>query len=118
MSVENTPYEFLGYLKVVNICYRTSKDQKDWINRTLPLLTDERANHRISELTALHNDVGDYLYASGRCAVAHASPDDCVDPDNPEDVLRLSADMPVARALAEYLIEIELGVPWEFSKSP
>jgi len=118
LSVDNTPYEFLGYFKVINICYHTGKDQKDWINRTLPLLTDKRARQRIAELTASERDIGAYLYASGRCAVAHASLGSCVvDPDNPEDVLRLSADMPVARALAEYLIEIELGVPWEFSKS-
>jgi len=61
-------------------------------------------------------DIGEYLYTSGRCAVAHASTTPVVDPDNPEDFLRLSADMPVLRALAEHIIINELGVPRDLSK--
>lgn len=83
---------------------------KDWINKTIPLLTDSKAKERISQLASKEEDIGAYLYESGRCAVAHASVDPVVDPDNPNDFLRLSADMPVARALAEYLMENELGL--------
>ena len=115
-SVENTPYEFLGYFKIINVCYPTGRDQIRWINNTIPHLTDRRANERVSELATSENDVGDYLYHSGRCAVAHASTTPVVDPDNPDDILQLSADMPVARALAEYLIEHELGMKWELSR--
>jgi len=57
------------------------------------------------------------LYASGRCAVAHAFNDPVVDPDDPKDVFRLSADMPVAKALAEHLIEHEYRINWESSKT-
>ncbi len=116
LSVQNTPYQFLGYFKIINVCYPTTKDQIAWINNTLPQLTDKTAKDRISELTASQNDIGDYLYYSGRCAVAHASTSPVVDPDNPDDVFRLSADMGVARALAEYLIENELGIIWELSR--
>ena len=51
------------------------------------------------------------LYESGRCAVAHAFADPLVDPDDLADLRRLSADLDVVRALAEYLIEHELHVP-------
>ncbi len=116
ISVENTPYEFLGYFKIINVCYPSGRDQITWINNTLPQLTDNRAKDRISELSTSQNDIGDYLYHSGRCAVAHACTSPVVDPDNPHDVFRLSADMPVARALAEYLIENELGIEWVLSR--
>jgi len=43
-----------------------------WINKTLPLLTERRAKERLSALAASTKNIGEYLYASGRCAVAHA----------------------------------------------
>lgn len=116
IGVQNTPYEFLGYLKIINVCYRNGRDQITWINKTIPHLTDKRASDRLSELATSENDIGDYLYYSGRCAVAHASTEPVVDPDNPVDVFRIGADMPVARALAEYLIENELRMEWELSR--
>ena len=116
MSVQNTSYEFLAYFKIINVCYSKGKDQIAWINSTLPLLTDTRARKRVSELASPPKDIGNYLYDWGRCAVAHAFSDPVVDPDNPDDVFRLSADVPVVRALAEYLIENELGVKWELSR--
>ena len=116
ISVNNVPYEFLGYFKIINVCYRTPRNQINWINRTLPLLTDKKAKQRISELRRLESDIGKYLYESGRCAVAHGSAKRVIDPDNPADIFRLSADMPIARVFAEYLIEKELGVEWEQSR--
>lgn len=114
-TVRGTPYEFLGYFKVINTRYRVMADQVPWINKTLPLLTDKDAIKRVSDLTMSESDIGRYLYVSGRCAVAHAFADPVVDPDKPDDVFRLSADMPVAKALAEFLIEHEYGVNWESS---
>ncbi len=114
-SVRSTPYEFLGYFKIIELCHGGKRGQIDWINRTIPLLSDRRAKERVGELGATQ-DIGDHLYGSGRCAVAHASVRRNVDPDSPDDVFRLSADMPVARALAEHLIEYELGIPWQSSQ--
>jgi hypothetical protein len=114
-SVRGTPYEFLGYFKVINTRYSTGADQIAWINQAIPLLNDKDAKKRIAELSAAESDIGRYLYASGRCAVAHAFNEPVVDPDDPADIFRLSADIPVARALAEYLIEQEYGIKWESS---
>jgi hypothetical protein len=115
-SVRGTPYEFLAYFKVINMLYKDWHDQVKWINKTLPSLTDNDANDRVSKLRALESDIGLYLYTSGRCAVAHAFNDPMVDPDDPTDLFRLGADMPVVKALAEYLIEHEYGIKWESSK--
>ena len=109
-SVHNTLYEFLSYFKIINIVYQNGPLQKEWINNTISHLSDRKALDRIDQLRSLESDIGAYLYESGRCAVAHAGVDPVVDPDNPNDFLRLSADMPVAKALAEYLMVNELGL--------
>jgi len=107
-SVHNTSYEFLSYFKIINIVYCNGASQKDWINNTIRHLSDAKALERISQLKSLEADIGAYLYESGRCAVAHAGVDPVVDPDDPNDFLRLSADMPVVQALAEHLMSSEL----------
>jgi hypothetical protein len=61
---------------------------------------------RLADIT----NIGEYLYGSGRCAVAHAGADPTVDPESPEDIERLMKDLPLIRAMAELVIEMELGV--------
>lgn len=109
-SVRNTLYEFLSYFKIINIVHNNGPSQKKWINDIIPHLSEKKALNRIDQLRPIESDIGSYLYESGRCAVAHAGVDPVVDPDNPNDFLRLSADMPVAQALAEYLMVNELGL--------
>jgi len=53
---------------------------------------------------------GNYLYVSNRCAVAHANAEPLVDPDDPGDRRRLTSDLPMVKALAEYMIEQHFGV--------
>jgi hypothetical protein len=110
ISLQGPAYAFLGFARVINILYRRGVAQKQWINRTIPLITDREARDRIAILAGAYADVGEYLYDSGRCAIAHAFGSPVVDPDNPNDILRLMGDLIVVRALAEYLIEHELGV--------
>ena len=110
LGVRHTPYEFLGYFKILNVLYPHMADQVTWINRSLHHVTEARAKARAAQLALLHADVGEYLYVSGRCAVAHAFKQPLVDPDSPEDVFRLADDALVVRALAEYLMEHELGL--------
>ena len=110
-SLEHTsvPYAFLGFTKILNIKFLKGNDQIAWINATLPRLKDHGALERLSELRKSKTDLGEYLYGSGRCAVAHAY-GEAVNPDDVGDTLRMTRDLPVARALAEYFIEHELGV--------
>ena len=110
MNLNSEPFQFLGFFKIINALFEKGTDQKAWINKTLPLLNDHWVLERLKELKKRHSDIGEYLYESGRCAVAHAFSKPLVDPDDPEDTQRLSADLPVIRALAEHLMEHQVGI--------
>ena len=111
MSVNSLPYQFLGFFKIINILHRLGPAQVGWIRATLPKLSGSKASARIEALSSSQPDVAQYLYESGRCAVAHAFADPLVDPDDLVHLHRLSEDLGVAQALAEYLISNELYVP-------
>ena len=111
LSVNSIPYQFLGYFKIINILHERGQQQKNWIRSALPHLTNREARGRLSVLNEEQSDVADYLYESGRCAIAHAYSDPIVDPEDPDDLRRLQQDLPIVKALAEYLIEFELGIP-------
>ncbi|MGA7678801.1 MAG: methylamine utilization protein MauJ, partial [Pseudolabrys sp.] len=55
-------------------------------------------------------DIGEHLFKSSRCAMAHANRGTIIDPDVPRDWRRLSSELPIVRALATKAIEDELGV--------
>lgn len=80
------------------------------IRSLLPKLEDDLAKKRLAELKKTEHDVPKYLYESGRCAIAHAHSDPIVDPDNATDLRRLSQDIWIVKAMAEYLIETELKI--------
>lgn len=111
MSVNSLPYQFLGFFKIINILHKLGPAQVEWIRDALPKLSNSRASARIEDLTRSQSDVAQYLYESGRCAVAHAFADPLVDPDDLVHLRRLSEDLEVARALAEYLMANELHIP-------
>jgi hypothetical protein len=111
LSVNLIPYQFLGFFKVINIIRRKGKDQKQWIRDNLQYVTDKDALSRIAAIQARESDVADYLYDSGRCAVAHAFEQaNVVNPDDPADLIRLSEDLPVIRELARVAVEGEFGI--------
>ncbi len=110
LSLENPAYRFLGLFKILNICFSSGTDQKNWINQNLSALRDSRSLERLQQL-AHEKDIGAYLYHQGRCAVAHAFTSDVIDPDVSEDIRRLEDDLFLMRALAELVISKELNVP-------
>jgi len=110
LSVNSIPYQFLGYFKIINIIRADGPSQKAWINAAIHLLHDDEACTRICTLTQQQVDIGDRLYKTGRCAIAHAYSEPIVDPENPGDLADLRADLPVVKALAEYIIEQEFQV--------
>ncbi len=114
LSVNLSPYQFLGFFKVINVIRNTGADQKQWISDNLHHVTDKGALARIAAIQASVPDVAEYLYVSGRCAVAHAfDQSNVVNPDHPADLIRLSEDLPVIRELARIAIERELEVKSE-----
>jgi hypothetical protein len=115
VTVNSTPFSFLSYFKILNIFWKDKyinhkNDLIEGIRNTLPIISDEQALSRISDLKKIEPDIPNYLYESGRCAVAHAFSDPIVDPDDLSDLRRLSQDIWIIKAIAEYLIESELKV--------
>ena len=115
-TVNSNAFEFLGYFKILNIFWKDKYDSKktnpiiEGIRKTLPSITDELAQDRLRELRKTRDDVPTYLYESGRCAVAHAYADPIIDPDDMPDLWRLSQDVWIIKAIAEYLIGFELKI--------
>jgi hypothetical protein len=109
-GLSNYAYRFLGFFKIINVLFAGGREQKAWINAALPKLTGRDAMERITELRKTQADLGHYLFESGRCAVAHAYAEPIVDPDDPADTQRLFSDLPIVKALAEHLIEVDLGI--------
>lgn len=110
LGLSNYAYRFLGFFKLINVLFARGRGQEAWINAAIPKLKNHDALKRIAELQTTQADLGHYLYESGRCAEAHAYNEPVVDPDDPEDTQRLYSDLPIAQALAEHLIEAELGI--------
>jgi hypothetical protein len=112
----NVAYATLSFFKILNIVANLGPKQKAWINSNFVNFgPHNHAKFEITRrLTELKNsgvtDIGDYLYASCRCAVAHAGTNPTVDPENSDDLERLSKDLPLTRAMAAYVVEKELNV--------
>lgn len=110
LSVNSRAYSFLGFFKVLNILFATGKDQKDWLNNNLPAIKGYDSTRRLEILKNQHEDIGEYLYTQGRCAIAHAFNNPVVDPDIPTEVKRLSEDLSLMKEFAEIAIENELEI--------
>lgn len=106
------PYSFLSYFKVIE-SQLVKDDRVTWVEQNLGQLDGEAAK-RVAELRAQGIDVNKHLYASGRCAVAHASiSGTIVDPDVPADRKRISSDLDIIEALANRYVKVDAGVPDE-----
>lgn len=110
LGLNSTAYQFLGFFKIVNLMKRDGGEQVKWINSVLPHIQEHRAVSRKMELEESESDLGKYLYESGRCAVAHAFADPIVNPENVADRKRLARDLPLIQSIAEYAIEVEMGI--------
>jgi hypothetical protein len=102
MYLNHVAYQCLSFFKILNIFLRGSAQQIAWIDDNLPKVTDQQAKRRIA---SVGRNVGQFLYGSNRCAVAHAGGTPTADPENPEDMAQLRDDLPLVRGLAEIAIE-------------
>jgi hypothetical protein len=106
-------FSLLSFYKVIESQFKQGKKKGKWINEAILTLTG-KAKDRVKELQGENIEPGLHVFKSCRCAVAHASLDDqIVDPDIPEDRVRIQKDLVVVHALAEKFIREELGVPDE-----
>ncbi len=114
-GLNNPAFKFLSYYKIINVFYRSGKEQKHWIQDNIDKLT-HRAKERLDELKKSERDVAKYLYQSGRCAIAHSymGADQVANPDDYADYKRLTLDMPIISQLARIFIEEKFNVKtWE-----
>ncbi len=110
LSVNSVPFGFLSLFKILNIRNASGPAQVEWINNNLHHIWYPPAVDRIREIQVANQNVGNYMYVQGRCAVAHAHSTPLINPDNDADRRRLNADFPLMKELAAHYIESELGV--------
>ena len=114
---DSIPFQFLSYFKILNIFWDDRKkngknELVEGLRTSLPDLNDKDCVQRIQEIAKNEGDPADYLYKSGRCAVAHAfaGRGPIVDPDDETDLCRLSEDLWLMRNLTAHLIEKNFGI--------
>lgn len=112
-ALNQATYAFISYFRVFETHFqKTSRDIKNWLNANVGSVTEWRAKEVLERLAATEPDIGNYLYDACRSAAAHGKigAQRVVDPDDPEDELRLKRDLPLIRAMAVKLTEEILGI--------
>lgn len=114
-SLNYTPYSLLSYLKIINLLEKGNNGQRKVIEKYLPEISERRAVERLDELGTNPDGrtLPDYILQACRHAIAHANLEKgyVFDPDDPDDIRRLSNDEPIIAELASLVIRREFGVP-------
>jgi len=111
LSSSSVYYSFLNFYKVIQLAFdEKGEDIINWIKNSLNKISSHKdALERILEIKNKEEDIANYLFESGRCAIAHAAikkgKGPVVDPDNPQDHQRLNKDLAIVKGLARYAIE-------------
>ncbi|WP_316187905.1 MULTISPECIES: methylamine utilization protein MauJ [unclassified Bradyrhizobium] len=109
-GLNHPAYSFLSFFRVLEVVFGRHK-WKRWVEAAIDTVNGYGAQEVVRMLRAKGiQDIGNHLYKSGRCAIAHASEQPIVDPDKPDDFRRLTSEAPLIRALAQKAIEEGLGV--------
>jgi len=114
-SLDSIPFQFLSYFKILNIFWDDKKkngqnELVEGLRTSLSMITDKECIERLKKIRNNGDEPAEYLYKSGRCAVAHAFADPIVDPDDVSDLHRLSEDLWLMRNLIAYLIRNNYGI--------
>ncbi len=114
LSLDHEGYSFLSFYKVINSRFGGKAEQKNWIRDNIGSVKDRDAVKRLDELapTFKGQPIQDYIWSACRNAIAHSHPDSIVvNPDDQNDIRRIRKDLPIIKALAKRLINVELGIP-------
>jgi hypothetical protein len=110
ISLDNPFYSFLSLYKAFCVAVSDGRTRGEWIMNMRSVLDDDRACARLAEIEGGGKEVGSYLQEQCRHAVAHADREPFVNPDNTDDHLRLTKDVPLMRNFVELAIEEAFGV--------
>ncbi len=111
-------YAVLSFFKIVERMFPNGKQREAFVERglsalpTAPCHFREKALPEMAAIRSMGGDVGEYVYKSCRCAVAHASGNhSAANPDDTADELRLRRALPIIKILAYVCMINEMGIP-------
>lgn len=118
-----TTFSVVGFYKIFEIKF-DGKGKKEYFYKLLyTMISDKIFVRRYLgplELKAMgfynlpsSEKLADFLFESGRNAVAHASHDPSIDPDDVSDIQKIWAASSILRAMSRRMISEELGVSTE-----
>lgn len=104
-------YAFLSFYRVLEVAFPKGRVLGEWITSHVGTLSDHRAKEALSELRAQGiADIGIHLREARRHAMAHATNEPIIDPDDPAEFRRIRAELPIMTELATVAIEEVFGV--------
>lgn len=113
-GINHVGYSFLSFYKVLETAFPKDNKRIAWIAASIASLQGFGVKEALDGIKAQGitspADIGTHLFRSGRCAMAHGARKPIIDPDNPVDLRRLGAELPIVRALATKAIEEIFGV--------
>lgn len=105
-NADSVFYRFFNYWKVLEVAMPDWKQRAAWIEANASRVSGEERLPDIGTAGSL----SEYLYDSGRCAIAHVSHDPFVNPDKVDDRLRISRDEFLVGELARLALREVMGV--------
>ncbi len=96
-------YAFLCYSKILDRAFPKLEDRREWINNVAPKETREK--DRIGEILKNATDLEKYLREERLNAIKHVLRKPGLNPDDPRDEFKITADLHVVEDLARLAIE-------------
>jgi hypothetical protein len=110
-GINHFGYAFLSFWRVLEVAFPNTQARVDWMAETLPNLTGAGVAEALANLADQGVvDVGWHLFASGRCAIAHANGQPIINPDDPRDARRLMNELPLVKELAVRVMHDRFGI--------
>lgn len=110
-ALRHPAFSFLTFYRVLERAFPDGKVRAKWMRDAVERLSDHQAQRALDKVRAnIEGDIGHHLFASGRCAIAHARGDPTINPDEPQHLKRLQQELPIMEALASTAIEEQLSV--------
>ena len=89
-ALNHPAYAFLSFYRALEVALGGGgKTRSKWMTAHINQIHDPHAKEVIAKLTTQGIDIGQHLYESGRCAIAHASRKPIINPDDPAEARRL-----------------------------